>query len=412
MNDTESSPARLDLYDYQLPQELIAQEPLPVRHESRLLILDRQTGFVQHKRFSDILDFLKAGDILVVNNTKVIPARLLARRASGGIVKLQLIKPLAGKANLWEAMVTPIKRLKPGERLSLVGQEDPLGTALPDEDDSVTLKEIFSGPDGYKRLLVDLGEASKVWALLNRRGLAPLPPYIRRPTAVALPLSGQAAEAENKKDQAIEPATLAKETKNGASRPSNYADGAHSRRQDLDRYQTVYAATPGAVAAPTAGLHFSTDLLERLKAAGVQLAEITLHVGPGTFKPIESSVEDHTVEAETFSISQSTAQTINAALEEGRRIIAVGTTSVRALEAAGRAGHIEAVEDGSTSLYVKPGHNFKIVSAMVTNFHLSRSSLLVLVSAFAGRERILSTYQEAISQRYRFYSYGDAMLIL
>ncbi|HEY9719965.1 MAG TPA: tRNA preQ1(34) S-adenosylmethionine ribosyltransferase-isomerase QueA [Trichormus sp.] len=355
----EANALNVEDFTYDLPPELIAQEPLAVRHQSRLLHLDRQSGATNHLHFENIVDVLRGGDLIVVNNTKVIPARVLARRQSGGQIKLLLIKPDAANPGIWEALVTPIKRIKVGEEL----------VAETAAEHSIKVIDLFTGPDGFKRLRVDLGERRHVFDLLSQIGQAPLPPYIHR-------------------------------------------DGANEREHDLDRYQTVYATSPGAVAAPTAGLHFSGETLARLTDKGIELAQVTLHVGPGTFKPIADSVENHVIESETFSISETTAQAVNEAKQDGRRVIAVGTTCVRALESAATAGRVTAVADGATSLYVKPGFPFQIVDGLVTNFHLSRSSLLVLVAAFAGRESILNAYAEAIEQRYRFFSYGDAMLIL
>ncbi|MFN8550459.1 MAG: tRNA preQ1(34) S-adenosylmethionine ribosyltransferase-isomerase QueA [Candidatus Obscuribacterales bacterium] len=360
---------RLEDFEYDLPFELIAQEPLRERASSRLLHLNKRTGETEHKTFADLIDFLKAGDVLILNNTKVLPARLIAKRQSGGTIKLLLLKQSGSSPRQWEAMVTPIKRLKPGEKLSVASDKG--------KDFQITVADIDVGFDGFKRLIVDLGEPDNTWQLLNQAGYAPLPPYILR----------------NYEKAAADP------------------NESHSRETDLNRYQTVFAREPGAVAAPTAGLHFTEALLERLKSQGVLVHYLTLHVGAGTFKPINNSLEEHKIEPERFTISKETAAAINLAKAEKRRVIAVGTTSLRALETAGAHGTIEAIEDGVTHLFVKPGYEFKIVDAMITNFHLSKSSLLVLVSAFAGRDKILKAYNEAIERRYRFYSYGDAMLI-
>ncbi len=354
----------LDDLSYDLPEELIAQKPSAVRHESRLLKLERETGGVSHHQFSDIKSFLKAGDVLIVNDTRVVPSRLYAQRESGGIIRLLLIRPLAEKINLWEAMVTPIKRLKVGEQLTLVSETAP--------KHRISIADIIIDQDGFKRLVVDLGRKEDVYSILGEVGFAPLPPYIVR----------EKPEGEDE-----------------------------NRLHDLDRYQTVFAKTPGAVAAPTAGLHFSTELLEELAERGVIIKYITLHVGPGTFKPITTDLDNHSIEAELFSISKDTADAVNAAKSEGRRVIAVGTTSLRALETAGRSGLLEPTDQGSTTLYVKPGFEFKMVDAMVTNFHLSKSSLLVLVATLAGKDNILNAYKEAVKERYRFFSYGDAMFI-
>lgn len=355
-------------FEFDLPAELIAQEPLAKRDDSRLFVIDRQDNSFKHVHFRDILEFLKPGDVIVANDTQVIPAKLFPRRKSGGNLKMLLLKPATASAAVWEAMATSMKRLKVGEELLL---DSPSGKVYP-----LVLKDLTTGPDGFKRLLVDLGDRENVFQILRDVGYAPLPPYIQQ-----------------EKDSLEE-------------------IGEHKRDKDLDRYQTVFAQHPGAVAAPTAGLHFTKDLIEQLAAKGIEMHKITLHVGPGTFKPISTSVAEHTIEAETYTISEATAAAVNAAKKRGSRIVAVGTTSLRALEAAGKTGNLEVVEDGSTSLYVRPGHKFNIVDSLITNFHLSGSSLLVLVAAFAGRQTILRAYEEAVEQRYRFYSYGDAMLIL
>lgn len=355
-------------FEFDLPAELIAQEPLAKRDDSRLFVIDRQDNSFKHVHFRDILEFLKPGDVIVANDTQVIPAKLFPRRKSGGNLKMLLLKPTTASAAVWEAMATSMKRLKVGEELLL---DSPSGKVYP-----LVLKDLTTGPDGFKRLLVDLGDRENVFQILRDVGYAPLPPYIQQ-----------------EKDSLEE-------------------IGEHKRDKDLDRYQTVFAQHPGAVAAPTAGLHFTKDLIEQLAAKGIEMHKITLHVGPGTFKPISTSVAEHTIEAETYTISEATAAAVNAAKKRGSRIVAVGTTSLRALETAGKTGNLEVVEDGSTSLYVRPGHKFNIVDSLITNFHLSGSSLLVLVAAFAGRQTILRAYEEAVEQRYRFYSYGDAMLIL
>lgn len=366
----EKQETALDLkdFEFELPPELIAQEPLEKRDTSRLLVVDRGGNTLKHVQFKDILSFLKAGDVIVANDTQVIPAKLYARRKSGGVVKLLLIKPTTASAAVWESMATATKRLRVGEELLV---DSSSGKAY-----SLFLKDLTTGPDGFKRLLIDLGDRENVFEILKDVGYAPLPPYIQR--------------KQDKED----------ELKTG------------ERARDLDRYQTVFAKNPGAVAAPTAGLHFTNDLIKQLAEQGIEMHKITLHVGPGTFKPISTSVDEHTIEAETYSISAETAAAVNAAQKRGSRVIAVGTTSLRALESAGKNGILEAVENGSTSLYVKPGHHFQIVDSLITNFHLSGSSLLVLVTAFAGRQPTLRAYKEAVEQRYRFYSYGDAMLIL
>ena len=376
IKNPEESPEVGD-FEYDLPFELIAQEPLLERSKSRLLHLDKATGKLHHCYFENLVELLQAGDLLVLNNTKVIPARLIARRHSGGIIKLLLLKQVGSSPRVWEALVTPIKRLKPGERLTV-----PTASGKSFE---ITVAGIEIGFDGFKRLIVDLGEPEHVWQLLNQAGYAPLPPYIMRDYA------DDAKEVDSSKELST------KEI---------------SRESDLDRYQTVFAKEPGAVAAPTAGLHFTDAVLAALRAKGVDVHYLTLHVGAGTFKPMASSLDEHAIEPERFTISADTADAINRAKLEKRRVIAVGTTSLRALETAGQTGRVLPVEDGVTHLFVKPGYDFKIVDGLITNFHLSKSSLLVLVSAFAGLDLIMRAYQEAIELRYRFYSYGDACLIL
>ncbi|CAN5594534.1 tRNA preQ1(34) S-adenosylmethionine ribosyltransferase-isomerase QueA [soil metagenome] len=354
-------------FEYDLDPSLIAQKPLEQKADARLLVVDRLSGNLQHKHFYDLPSLLKAGDLIIVNDTKVLPSRLIAKRKSGGTVKLLLLKPQTYNIAIWEAMVTPIKRLKPGQELEVEDENGKITT--------ITVKDIVLGPDGFKRLLIDLGAKENVYNLLSSVGFAPLPPYITR---------------DYRADQ----------SENG------------HRKEDLFQYQTVFAQSPGAVAAPTAGLHFTPPVIEALKVAGIEIATVTLHVGAGTFKPIEAEIEDHTIEEELYTVSEATTQAINKAKREGRRVIAVGTTSLRTLETAGASGTMKAADNQSTALYIKPGHKFAIADAMITNFHLSRSSLLVLVSAVAGRDLIMKAYQEAIAERYRFYSYGDAMLIL
>jgi S-adenosylmethionine:tRNA ribosyltransferase-isomerase len=382
---SERESFELDDLNYDLPEELIAQKPSEVRHESRLLCVDRASGQINHRSFSDIKSLLKKGDVLIVNDTRVVPSRLYARRESGGTIRLLLIRPQAEKINLWEALVTPIKRLQIGETLSLVSDAP--------TDTKIKIVDIILDQDGFKRLVVDLGKKEDVFNILQSVGYAPLPPYIVREKP------GKGNEEEQKSDLA----------ESSAGEEENDTTG--ERLCDLDRYQTVFAKNPGAVAAPTAGLHFSVELMNELRAAGVIIETVTLHVGPGTFKPISTDLTSHTLEAERFSVPKATANAVNLAKQEGRRVIAVGTTSLRALETAGASGVLETIDQSETTLYVKPGFEFKIVDAMVTNFHLSGSSLLVLVATLAGKDLILSAYREAVKERYRFFSYGDAMFI-
>ena len=344
----------LSLFDYNLPRELIAQYPNRRRDQSRLMVLDRATGRISHQKFRHIVEYLRRGDALVVNNTKVFKARLLGQRATGGRVEVFLVRQLEdASVESWEALVQPSKRLKEGERVFF---DDEYGIGL--------LKNLG---DGLWQVRFDSVAVRK--KLLARFGHVPLPQYIAR------------------EDQPT----------------------------DLRRYQTVFAKADqvGAVAAPTAGFHLTKRLLSKIQSMGVRVCEITLHVGPGTFKPITAeNIEEHTVDPEFAQIKQAEADTLNAVRTAGGRIFAVGTTSVRTLESAPvNNGEILAF-GGMVDTYLRPGHRFRFVDHLITNFHLPKSSLLVLVSAFASREQILDAYAEAIRERYRFYSYGDAMLIL
>jgi S-adenosylmethionine:tRNA ribosyltransferase-isomerase len=337
-------------FDYELPEELIAQEPLP-RGTSRLLVLDRRTGKVEHRRISEIVKWLRSDDLLLVNDTKVIPARLYARRTTGRRFELLLLRPLDHRR--WQTLLRPSARVRTGEQL-LVSDG---GSIQPLEPLGEGQWIISCDPPLDLDRLAHLGEA-------------PLPPYIRRPAG----------------------ATAA----------------------DSERYQTVYARAPGAVAAPTAGLHFTAKLLEQIRAEGVEVVTVTLHVGIGTFRPVSVDlVNQHTMHAEQYQVSASAAAAVNQALADRRRVVCVGTTSVRALEgglAAGN-GQLNAGCD-ETEIFIYPGHSFLGVGALLTNFHLPRSTLLMLVSAFAGHEHVMRAYREAVEQRYRFYSYGDAMLVV
>ncbi|MBI4533019.1 MAG: tRNA preQ1(34) S-adenosylmethionine ribosyltransferase-isomerase QueA [Candidatus Melainabacteria bacterium] len=353
---------RLEDFEYSLPEELIAQQPLAVRHESRLLLVDRLSSTTKHCKFADITCLLSPGDVLVVNDTRVIPARILARRNTGALIELLLLRPEPNQPEIWHAMATRLRKLKRGEILHVE-------SATPDNL-TVLIEDITIGSDGHKRLVLNLGSPERAYALLLHSGYAPLPPYIHR-------------------------------------------NGNNNQRQvDIERYQTVFAKIPGAVAAPTAGLHFSPEVLQLLQARGIKICGITLHVGPGTFKPITTSLECHTIEEEVFCVPQTTASIVNQALKEQRRVIAVGTTTCRALETSGHSGTLLPTDKSTTSLYIRPGYRFQIISGLLTNFHLSRSSLLVLVSAFTGHNLTMHAYKEAVSQRYRFFSYGDAMLII
>jgi S-adenosylmethionine:tRNA ribosyltransferase-isomerase len=345
------------LFDFDLPPDRIAQQPTSDRTASRLLVLDRATGEVRaHTTVTALPGFLRAGDLLVLNNTRVFPARLLGRRdPSGGAVECLLVRRI--DAERWEALVHPGQKLHPGARVVFRG---PLGAVWAE-----VLDQHFHGRRTIRLWSEDGGDVDR---LVDALGHTPLPPYIHR-----------------------------------ADVP-----------EDRERYQTVYAAVRGSVAAPTAGLHFTHDLLATLEAAGVRHVEITLHVGYGTFKPVRAErVEDHVVDPERYDIPAGGLAAIDTARREGRRIVAVGTTTTRALESAARSGHgtIQAGE-GIADLFIAPGHRFAVVGGLMTNFHLPRSSLLMLVCAFAGREPVLCAYREAVARGYRFYSYGDAMLVV
>ena len=371
-------------FEFDLPDELIAQHPPATRGESRLLVMHRDSGALEHSSFNHLGDYLRAGDLLVLNNTKVFPARLLGHRVpSGGAVECLLTrqlpgpdpqgptfragKPGGGSYQFWEALMHPGQKLKVGSRVMF------------ERADARLHGEILALHfHGRRTILLWSDEGIDIGSAIDRIGHVPLPPYIKR----------------------------------------------HDEPSDWERYQTVFARHRGSVAAPTAGLHFTAKLLDDLAARGVERTEVTLHVGYGTFKPIRvARVEDHVVDPESFVVSADAAVALTRASLERRRIIAVGTTTVRVLESlavGGRdrgegrekeKGRIEA-QQGETNLFIGPGHVFRLVDGMITNFHLPRSSLLVLVATFAGRERILAAYREAITRKYRFYSYGDAMIIL
>ena len=338
-------------FDFALPPELIAQEPPAERDASRLLVLDRRTGAIEHRVFRDLPDLLAPGDLLVRNRSRVIPARLLGRRDSGGEAEVLLVRD-RGEGR-WEALVRPGRYLRPGQRVTV------------DDDLSVVIESEATAEDS-RRLVRLLSRTRDVPAALERCGHVPLPPYVRRPDGAA----------------------------------------------DRERYQTIYAREPGSVAAPTAGLHFTEAVVERLRARGVETADVVLHVGPGTFRPVTAErVEDHRVQPEEFLLPEETVDAVARAKARGGRVIAVGTTTVRTLEASAMGRGTIAPGGGETSLVIVPGFRFQAVDALVTNFHLPRSSLLLLVAAFAGRERVLAAYAEAVRSGYRFYSYGDAMFI-
>lgn len=333
-------------FDFDLPPEAIAQHPAP-RGESRLLVLDREGG-ERHRRVRDLPGLLRPGDLLVINDTRVIPARLFGRRIPGkGKIELLLIER-TGAAE-WDALAKPGRRARPGTVIELA--------------EGLTAEVIDKREDGRHRLRF----SEPIEGHLDRLGHIPLPPYIDRPDA----------------------------------------------SEDRERYQTVFARQPGAIAAPTAGLHFSEELLAGIRKAGIEIAEVTLHVGIGTFKPVSAErIEEHRMDSERYDVGTGAAAALRRVKERGGRVVAVGTTVVRTLESAALAGGGSVQPgSGSTELFITPGFGFRVVDVLLTNFHLPRSTLLMLVSAFAGQERVLAAYREAIQEGYRFYSYGDAMLL-
>jgi S-adenosylmethionine:tRNA ribosyltransferase-isomerase len=346
----------IDSYDYQLPAELIAQYPTERRDASRLMVLSRQSGAIAHQRFSDLPDLLKAGDLLVANETRVVPARLTGlRTATGGKWEgLFLREEGFGR---WRIIGQTRGRLQAGEQITLLAG-DSSGSS-----ETLTLTLLEKQDQG--EWLVSVGSDASTWDLLDRYGAIPLPHYMHREAGSV----------------------------------------------DADRYQTTYARSPGAVAAPTAGLHFTPEVLDRCKERGIGFATVTLHVGLGTFRPVSvSRLSDHVMHHEWCQVPEETVSAILRTRESGGRVVAVGTTTVRTLESVAASGPLRAWS-GATNLFLKPGSPFRVVDALITNFHLPRSTLLVLVSAFANREQVLHAYGQAIVERYRFYSYGDAMLI-
>ncbi|MBD1400967.1 tRNA preQ1(34) S-adenosylmethionine ribosyltransferase-isomerase QueA [Pelovirga terrestris] len=340
-------------FDFTLPEELIAQAPAARRDASRLLSVERRTGSITSRQFIDIVDSFCPGDVLVVNDTQVIPARLFANKISGGQVEVLLVRkcPEPAGGEDWLCMTRSSKPLAAGTRLIF--------------DKRLSAEVLQAGDDSLRHIRFD-GQGD-FWQIIDEIGHLPLPPYIKRADTLT----------------------------------------------DRSRYQTVFAREKGAVAAPTAGLHFTSEILEQIRAKGVEICHLTLHVGPGTFLPVRvEDVRHHKMHAEYYSIPVATAQTINQARACGGRVFAVGTTVTRALEtAAGEEGLLKA-GDGDSDIFIIPGYRFKIVDALITNFHLPKSTLLMLVSAFAGRELMLRAYDQAVGEKYRFFSYGDCMLIL
>jgi S-adenosylmethionine:tRNA ribosyltransferase-isomerase len=353
---------RLSDFDFELPPERIAQQPVPERDAARLLVHERASGVTEHRSVRDLPELLRQGDLVVVNDTRVLRARLFARRASGGRVEFLLLEPAPSDPTLWSALVHPARRLSVGERLELEGAEAWLRLVARERqpDGSPAMEwQVRAEDEG--------GAGLDANAVMERVGHLPLPPYVERA------------------DDAL--------------------DGV--------RYQTVFARAPGAVAAPTAGLHFTPELLARLACRGIEHAALTLHVGPGTFQPVKSEdVVAHRLHAERFVLPSITVAAIERARARGGRVVAVGTTVTRTLESCVGEDGVLRAREGTTELFLLPGARFRIVDALLTNFHLPRSTLLMLVSAFAGRERVLALYREALARDYRFYSYGDAMLLL
>ena len=335
-------------FDYVLPEELIAQVPIQKRDMSRLMVLDRKTKTITHKVFSDVIDYLNEGDCLVINNTKVIPARLYGKKTTGANVEFLLLKQLEG--DIWESIVRPGNKLKPGTEIIF--------------GDGILKAEILDIMSGGTRKVKFIYEGI-FNEILDKIGLMPLPPYI------------------------------------------------HEELKERERYQTIYAKHEGSAAAPTAGLHFTNELLEKIENKGISIAKVTLHVGIGTFRPVkEENVEEHDMHSEHFYIKEEDVNKINTAKKNGKRVISVGTTSCRVLESiANEEGFVHICEE-DTSIYIYPGYKFKCIDGLITNFHLPKSTLLMLVSALAGREYMLKSYEEAVKEKYRFFSFGDAMIIL
>lgn len=336
-------------FDYELPEELIAQDPLEDRSSSRLMVLDKSTGDVEHRTFKDILEYLRPGDCLVINNTKVIPARLFGVK-EGTNAKIELLLLKRKENDIWETLVKPGKKAKPGTRIVF--------------GEGILIGEIIDVVEEGNRLIQFQYEGI-FEEILDQLGQMPLPPYITH------------------------------------------------QLQDKERYQTVYAKYDGSAAAPTAGLHFTKELLEQVKEKGVDIAEVTLHVGLGTFRPVKvENVLDHHMHSEFYMVSREAADKINKAKQSGNRVISVGTTSTRTLESAADENGYLKEKSGWTEIFIYPGYKFKVIDGLITNFHLPQSTLVMLVSALAGREHVLDAYKVAVQEKYRFFSFGDAMFII
>ena len=335
-------------FDYELPEELIAQDPLEDRSSSRLMVLDRETGEYEHKIFKDIIDYLEPGDCLVLNNTKVIPARLYGAK-EGTNAKIEVLLLKRNENDVWETLVKPGKKARPGARIVF--------------GDGILVGEVVDVVEEGNRLIKFEYEGI-FEEILDELGQMPLPPYITH------------------------------------------------ELKDKNRYQTVYAKYDGSAAAPTAGLHFTKELLEQVKQKGVNIAEVTLHVGLGTFRPVKvDNILDHHMHSEFYMVSKEAADMINSTKKSGHRVISVGTTSTRTLESAADENGMLRECSGWTEIFIYPGYKFKVIDGLITNFHLPQSTLVMLVSALAGRENVLSAYREAVEEKYRFFSFGDAMFI-
>lgn len=335
-------------FNYDLPEDLIAQTPIKERDHSRLLVLDKKTGDVEHRHFYDVVNYLNKGDCIVINDTKVLPARLYGtRKDTGAVIELLLLKRIGD--NTWETLVKPGKKAKAGSEI--IFKEDLLTGTIThvEEDGNRIIKFNYKGI--FEEILDSLGEM-------------PLPPYI------------------------------------------------HEKLEDKNRYQTIYAKNPGSAAAPTAGLHFNEELLKKIEGNGVNIARLTLHVGLGTFRPVKSEfISEHKMHSEYYELSETEAEKINTAKRNGKKIISVGTTSTRTLETIGDENGFVRAQKGWTDIFIFPGYKYRVVDSLITNFHLPESTLVMLVSALAGKENILNAYKIAVQEKYRFFSFGDAMLI-
>lgn len=345
-DDNETRAMQVEDYDYDLPQELIAQTPMEPRDHSRLLVVDRAATAVEHKHFYDLVSYLQPGDLLIMNDTKVIPARLIGHKETGAKVEVFLLH--RHNQDTWEALVRPGKKLLPGAKVSF---GDKLQAEILDKTDfgGRMVRFIFDGV--FEEILDELGKT-------------PLPPYI------------------------------------------------HEKLQDKSRYQTVYAKVDGSAAAPTAGLHFTPELMQKVRNKGIDIGFVTLHVGLGTFRPVSAKdIREHVMHSEYYVVSEETVQKVAQTRQRGGRVIAIGTTAVRTLESASETGGMIRAGAGVTNIFIYPGYTFQVVDALVTNFHLPQSTLMMLVSALAGRERMLDVYRQAVAEKYRFFSFGDAMFI-